>query len=119
MPDVEALKAHQNKLSYVSSAHLLLDSLHKNNSMVGSYTEDLENQQNCQNWEVGALRLWMLARDNTVLQSEDSPTRISYCQTHKKAKTNVNVKRLQHTFSSVANFSRRKVVYFVGNFIEQ
>ena len=74
MPDVVALKVHQNKLSYVSSADLLLDLLHKNNSMVGSYMEDLENPQNCQNWGVGVSRLWMLAWDNTVLQSEDSPT---------------------------------------------
>ena len=35
-------------------------------SMVGSYTENLEKQQNCQNWEWALAQVWALARDNTV-----------------------------------------------------
>ena len=34
--------------------------------MVGSYTENLEKPQNCQNWGWVLARVWALARDNTV-----------------------------------------------------
>ena len=54
MPDVVAPEAHQNDCSYLSEfSEPTFDSI-CTNFMVGSYTEDLKNKQNCQNWPTGA-----------------------------------------------------------------
>ena len=56
MPDVVAPEAHQNNRSYVSEFSKPHSPI-KNMQIFlwgNGYTEDLKNQQNCQNWAVGA-----------------------------------------------------------------
>ena len=54
MPDVVAPEAHQNDRSYLSELSGPTFGSISTNFMVGGYTEDPKNQQNCQNWAVGA-----------------------------------------------------------------
>ena len=63
MPDVVVSKAHQNNRSYVSSADLPSDSQRKN---LAWWAVTRRTSKNCQNWGMGACRVWVLARDNTV-----------------------------------------------------
>ena len=53
--------------SYASSADLPTDSIRKNFSMVGGYTENLENNKTVKirGWALD--RVWALARDNMVM----------------------------------------------------
>ena len=52
--DVVEPKAHQNDRNYVSSVDLLSKFTMQGFTMEGSYMEDLQKPQNCQNWGVSA-----------------------------------------------------------------
>ena len=53
MPDVVAPEAHR-MIAAMDGSSLDFQFTMQEFSMVGGYTEDLKNPQNCQNWEVGA-----------------------------------------------------------------
>ena len=83
-PDVVTPKAHQN--SYGSSADLPLDSLCKNLAWLGGYTENLKKNNNTKLSKLGGgcLRVWALARDNTIyvfFSWKRSADKNSFCTT--------------------------------------
>ena len=66
MPDVVVSKAHQKNCSYVSSANLPSDSLHKNLAL-WVVTRSNHNTVKIGGWVL--VRVWALVRDNTVCGS--------------------------------------------------
>ena len=78
MPDVVAPKGHHNNRSYVSSADLPSDSLHKNLARWAVTRRISKKHKTAKNWGGGgggggggALAwVWALAQDNTVVSIE-------------------------------------------------
>ena len=67
MPDVMALKAHQNNRSYVSSEDLPSDSLRKILAWLAVTRRTWKNHKTVKIWGRALAWVWVLTRDNTVL----------------------------------------------------